>query len=190
MVSEHNKLLVQGGLVYDHDGDPHKPAAADILIEGNLIAAIGPDLPAAQTRGAEVIDASNHLIIPSSWQIWDYQKDLVRIYDTSDPILKDFTRRTWRGSNYFSTFIASSQRMPPEDAPRWMLPYAALQRRMTEIANAGAKNVSLVYTRNDGPLQRLTRAEDSPELTGQSLFMRKFLFMRGVPDSPRGYCLW
>ncbi len=64
MASDDSKLLIQGGLVYDHDGDPHKPAAADILIEGAVIAAVGPDLPAAQTRGAEVIDASNHLVIP------------------------------------------------------------------------------------------------------------------------------
>ena len=64
MASEHNKLLIQGGLVYDHDGDPHKPAAADILIEGADIAAVGPDLPAEQTRGAEIIDASDHLVIP------------------------------------------------------------------------------------------------------------------------------
>ena len=64
MASDDSKLLIQGGLVYDHDGDPHKPAAADILIEGAVIAAVGPDLSAAQTRGAEVIDASNHLVIP------------------------------------------------------------------------------------------------------------------------------
>ena len=34
-------MLVAGGLVYDHDGDTDRPAAADILIEGNRIAAVG-----------------------------------------------------------------------------------------------------------------------------------------------------
>ena len=40
MASDENKLLIRGGLVYDHDGDPHKPAAADILIEGADIVAV------------------------------------------------------------------------------------------------------------------------------------------------------
>ncbi len=64
MASDDNKLLIKGGLVYDHDGDPHKPAAADILIEGADIVAVGDDLPAERTSGAEIIDASNHLVIP------------------------------------------------------------------------------------------------------------------------------
>jgi len=28
-----NRLLIRGGQVYDHEGDVHKPAIADILIE-------------------------------------------------------------------------------------------------------------------------------------------------------------
>jgi 5-methylthioadenosine/S-adenosylhomocysteine deaminase len=58
------KLLVQGGLVYDHDGDVHKPRAADILIDGSTITAVGPSLPAQQTAGARVIDARDHIVIP------------------------------------------------------------------------------------------------------------------------------
>ena len=64
MASENQKLLVRGGTVYDHDGDIHKPATADILIEGAEIVAVGPDLSAEQTAGAEILDASNHLVIP------------------------------------------------------------------------------------------------------------------------------
>ena len=64
MVSDGGRLLIRGGRVYDHDGDVHKPAVADILIEGSDIVAVGPDLPAATTRGAEILDASNHLVIP------------------------------------------------------------------------------------------------------------------------------
>ena len=40
------KLLIRGGQVYDHDGDVHKPATADILIENGDIAAIGSNLEA------------------------------------------------------------------------------------------------------------------------------------------------
>ncbi len=64
MASDDNRLLIKGGLVYDHDGDPHKPEAADILIEGADIIAVGADLASEQTQGAEIIDASDHLVIP------------------------------------------------------------------------------------------------------------------------------
>ena len=40
------RILIRGGRVYDHDGDVHQPAAADILIGGERIERIGPNLPA------------------------------------------------------------------------------------------------------------------------------------------------
>lgn len=55
------KTLIRGGQVYDHDGDVHRPPVADILIDGDTIAAIGPGLPA---DGHQVIDARGKLIIP------------------------------------------------------------------------------------------------------------------------------
>ena len=57
-----NKVLVRGGQVYDHDGDVHKPAVADILIEDGEITAVGADL--AVDRATEVIDASSRLVVP------------------------------------------------------------------------------------------------------------------------------
>ena len=59
-----DKLLIKGGLVYDHDGDVHRPAIADILVEGSQISTIGIELTPEQTAGAEIIDASNHLVVP------------------------------------------------------------------------------------------------------------------------------
>ena len=64
MESGDNKLLIRGGLVYDHDGDTHKPEIADILIEGANIVAVGADLPVEQTSGAEIVNATNHIVIP------------------------------------------------------------------------------------------------------------------------------
>src|SRR5882757_5114290 len=55
------KMLIRGGQVYDHDGDVHRPAVADILIEGDRISAVGPGLP---SDGHQVIDATDKLIIP------------------------------------------------------------------------------------------------------------------------------
>src|SRR5438270_13480077 len=57
-----NRLLVRGGQVYDHDADVHKPARADILIEGDEIIAVGPDLPVG--HGDVVVDARDRLVVP------------------------------------------------------------------------------------------------------------------------------
>ena len=52
-----NATLIKDGRVYDHDGDPHRPAAADVLIEGDRIVAVerglaGRPNPAAVARGS------------------------------------------------------------------------------------------------------------------------------------------
>jgi len=55
-----NKLLIRGGQVYDHDGDVHHPPVADILIENDRIAAVGPRL--ATEDNLEIIEASGRLV--------------------------------------------------------------------------------------------------------------------------------
>lgn len=55
------RTLIRGGQVYDHDGDVHKPAIADILIEDDKIVAVGPNLAAAADG---IIEATNRLIVP------------------------------------------------------------------------------------------------------------------------------
>src|SRR2546423_5419287 len=60
-MAQPNTTLLRGGQVYDHDGDIHRPAVADILIEDDRIAAIGPGL---RPEGHQVIDATGKLIIP------------------------------------------------------------------------------------------------------------------------------
>jgi 5-methylthioadenosine/S-adenosylhomocysteine deaminase len=56
------RILIRGGRVYDHDGDIHQPAQADILIGGERIERIGPNLPAE--AGVEIIDAVGKLVAP------------------------------------------------------------------------------------------------------------------------------
>ena len=56
------RMLIRGGHVYDHDGDVHKPARADILIEGDAIAAVGANLASGGVD--ETIDAAGRLILP------------------------------------------------------------------------------------------------------------------------------
>jgi 5-methylthioadenosine/S-adenosylhomocysteine deaminase len=57
-----NKLLIKGGQVYDHDGDIHRPARADILIAGGDIVSVGTELDV--DAATDVIDASGRLVIP------------------------------------------------------------------------------------------------------------------------------
>src|SRR5438128_316351 len=56
-----SRYLIRGGRIFDHDGDVHQPAAADVLINGETIERIGPYL---SVDGAEVIDASGKLVVP------------------------------------------------------------------------------------------------------------------------------
>ena len=56
------RILIRGGRVYEHDGDVHQPAQADILIGGERIERIGPSLPAE--AGVKIIDAVGKLVVP------------------------------------------------------------------------------------------------------------------------------
>src|SRR6516225_5806270 len=56
------RRLIRGGQVYDHEGDVHKPAVADILIEDDKILSVGANL--APEGAHEVIDASGRLVVP------------------------------------------------------------------------------------------------------------------------------
>ncbi len=61
-MADAKRLLIRGGQVYDHDGNVHKPPAADVLIEGRIIIAVGPDLAADGVH--EIIDARDRLVVP------------------------------------------------------------------------------------------------------------------------------
>src|SRR5258707_9513307 len=56
------RVLIRGGRVYDHDGNVHQPAQADILNAGAAIARVGQNL-AADSR-TEIIDAAGKLVVP------------------------------------------------------------------------------------------------------------------------------
>jgi cytosine/adenosine deaminase-related metal-dependent hydrolase len=56
------RTLIRGGQVYDHEGDVHQPAVADILIEDDKILSVGASL--APEVAHDVIDASGRLVVP------------------------------------------------------------------------------------------------------------------------------
>src|SRR6185295_4563168 len=55
------KVLIKGGTVLTMDPNLGNFRNADVLIEGSKILAVGPDL---NGNGAEVIDASNMIVVP------------------------------------------------------------------------------------------------------------------------------
>jgi len=133
---------------------------------------------------------SNHLFISGVWQRWDNLSDLVTILDSNDPVLAKLVGPSWKTFNYFSTYVVDRPRMErTQPAPQWRLPYLALRRRITDLANSGRTGIELVYER-DGVVHRLENAERDPELSNLSWFARKFLLLRAIPDTNRGYCMW
>ena len=56
------RTLIRGGQVYDHEGDVHKPAVSDVLIEDDKILSVGANL--ALDGVHEVVDASGRLVVP------------------------------------------------------------------------------------------------------------------------------
>ena len=55
------RTLIKGGIVLTQDDQLGELPRADVLIDGDTIAAVGPDLPA---DGARVIDAAGDIVIP------------------------------------------------------------------------------------------------------------------------------
>ncbi len=55
------RYLIRGGRIYDHDGDVHQPATADLLIGAGKIERIAPSI--ADFDG-EVIEAAGKLVVP------------------------------------------------------------------------------------------------------------------------------
>jgi 5-methylthioadenosine/S-adenosylhomocysteine deaminase len=54
-------LLIRGGLLIDTDPEPVVRHDHDLLVDGDLIAAVGPDL---QAPGAQVVDATRMMVLP------------------------------------------------------------------------------------------------------------------------------
>ena len=56
------RYLIRSGRIYDHDGDIHQPATADLLIHRGIIERIAPQI--AADDGVEVLDAAGKLVVP------------------------------------------------------------------------------------------------------------------------------
>jgi hypothetical protein len=98
---------------------------------------------------------SNHILVPASWQIWDYQRDLVAIRHTS---VADIQEQADKG---------------------WLWTYFEFRSLMHRYPDA-----SITFERA-GVVTTLARAHDDPELARpDDALSRKLLRFRKVPVNP------
>lgn len=62
VATKNTRYLIRGGQVYDHDGDVHQPARADVLIKGETIERVASSI--SVDSSVEVVDASGKLLVP------------------------------------------------------------------------------------------------------------------------------
>ena len=104
---------------------------------------------------------SNHLIFPSSFQFLNFQKDLVRIVGSSDPVLQRQAER------------------------KNLWPYFSLRVYLHEAIRRGGKKIEIRYVRG-GQERRVENAGADPEfLTPPPFLLRKLLFFRAVRPGER-----
>jgi guanine deaminase len=83
--AKNGSILIEGGRVFDHAGDTDSPRVADVLIEGDRITEIGPDVgqrlrsgdrdPAR--AGIRVIDARDRLLLPGFFNAHYHSHDVL-----------------------------------------------------------------------------------------------------------------
>lgn len=86
-------LLVQGGRVLLRDGDLHRPATADILVENGVIVAVAPDLSERADRLPDCrrIDARDRLVLPGFVNAHYHSHDVL-----AKGTMEEVPLETWR----------------------------------------------------------------------------------------------
>jgi 5-methylthioadenosine/S-adenosylhomocysteine deaminase len=91
-VDAKHRILLKGGTIISMDAKVGDLAKGDVLIEGSKISAIAPELTAS---GAQVIDASNAIVIPGLVDChrhsWEAQ---LRRINPNSPTLADYSNAT------------------------------------------------------------------------------------------------
>ena len=86
------RVLLKGGTIISMDPNLGDLVRADVLIEGNTIAAVGADLPAA---GAQIIDAANMILIPGLVDCYRHSwEGQLRRINPNAPTLADYSNAT------------------------------------------------------------------------------------------------
>jgi len=149
-----------------------------------------------QTEGGK----TNHLLIPSSFQIFNNLEDLVSIKRSNHKTLNQlsgYVSERRQGIKGITTILAPKhyvQYMKDKNEDfrttfMYKIPFVKLQNIVTQLANKGVRNIELSYER-EGEIFYTKNAELDPLLNNASIFQIKFLSQRAVPDDERGLCMW
>jgi len=141
--------------------------------------------------------ASNHFIIPSSLQFFDNLNDLVEIKRSNIKGLDKFsepvtTRPLDCTINRFpDSYVEylNERGIQSDNKFRYKIPFLQLQNIVTDLKDRGVNNIQLEYIRN-GKYFNVKDAENDPDLASASIFQRKFLCLRAVPETSTGMCMW
>lgn len=146
-----------------------------------------------QTEGGK----TNHLLFPASWQLSDNLKDLVSIRSSNYAALNQLAGEVVKKTQFVTTvamprdYVEYSRARDREFRFRfkYRIPFVMLQNLVSEMARDGNKNIALVYERG-GEVFSTAHAELDPTLSRASVFQKKLLSQRAVPDDERGICMW
>ena len=146
-----------------------------------------------QTEGGK----TNHLLIPSSFQIFNNLEDLVSIKRSNHKTLNQLSGYVSKRTQGITTILAPKhyvQYMKDKNEDfrttfKYKIPFVKLQNIVTQLANKGVRNIELSYERG-GEVFYTKNAELDPLLSNASIFQIKFLSQRAVPDDERGLCMW
>ncbi len=146
-----------------------------------------------QTEGGK----TNHLLLPASLQWSSNLKDLVSIRSSNYAALNQLAGEVVKKTQFVTTvampkaYVEYSRGKDREFRFRfkYRIPFVMLQNLVTSMARAGNKDIALLYERG-GEVFSTANAELDPSLSRASIFQRKLLAQRAVPDDDRGICMW
>jgi 5-methylthioadenosine/S-adenosylhomocysteine deaminase len=135
------RLVIKGGIVYSLDSDVGNFREADVLIEGQKIAAIGPNLAGQVSGDTGVIDAAGMIVMPGFITTHHHQYETLQRSIIPDGTLGNFAGGDWPLETYASVVqsIWTAGRLPgatPTDAPVWDLgrhPYDPEDNYISEL---------------------------------------------------------
>ena len=140
---------------------------------------------------------TNHLFIPSSFQLFNNLDDLVTIKGSNIRALNQFSgyssKRPIGGTGVLvpRSYRAYMKQYKKDYNKRfeYKVPFILLQSLVTRLANKGHENIKLEYERG-GEIFYTRNAELDPQISHLSIFKFKLLNQRAIPDDERGLCMW
>ena len=120
------RVVIKGGIVFSLDSDVGNFREADVLIEGQKIAAIGPNLAGQVSGDAGVINAQGMIVMPGFITTHHHQYETLQRSIIPDGTLGNFAGADWPLETYASVVqsIWTAGRLPgatPSDPPVWDL---------------------------------------------------------------------